>query len=303
MSAALLSGNTADRNGGFGLRQVVLGAVLLVLAACGGAKLPPPPDAEILDETQTVAVGLPSRPAESRSYSAMVVNLNSGRILHKENADEPRYPASLTKMMTLFLVFEDIKAGRLSMSDSLWISENAARQPPAKIGVKAGDTISVRDAVSAMSVKSANDVAVVIAENLSGSERAFANRMTQMARTIGMTKTRFVNASGLPDNRQVTTARDMAILGRALKKRHPRLSKSFASREFVYDGRRFRATNRLLGKVQGVDGIKTGYIRAAGYNLVASAKRGRTGVIVVVIGERSGKARNDAVEALIERYL
>lgn len=284
------------------MKRLAIALLALGLVACG-SKLPPPPDAEVLDENLTTVVALPAGPAAARSFSSMVVNARTGRVLYENNAQDLRYPASLTKMMTLFLVFEEIEAGRMSLNDDLWVSPNAAAKPPAKIGLRAGSTIKVREAIQALAVKSANDVAAVIAENLAGSEAAYAERMTKTAHKIGMTQTRFVNASGLPDTRQVTTARDMAILGRALKTRHPRHSRYFASREFVYNGRRFKSTNRLLGKVAGVDGIKTGYIRASGYNLVASANRGRKSIIVVVIGSTSGTARNDEVERLIERYL
>ena len=241
--------------------------------------------------------------AKARAYSAIVVDTKSGKILHEDRATELRYPASLTKMMTLYLVFEQIKAKRITLNTPLRVSRNAAAQPPSKIGVKAGSTIKVSDAIRALAVKSGNDVAVVIAENLGGSEANFANRMTLTARSLGMTQTRFVNASGLPDTRQVTSARDMAILSRAIKLRHPIYARYFSQREFRYAGRTFRATNRLLGTVKGVDGIKTGYIRLSGYNLAASARRGRKSIIVVVIGGRTGTERNKRVTALVERYM
>ena len=276
----------------------------LALAACGTAKLPPPPEAGATLDESTVAVAYnPSAHAERRSYAAMVVDTRSGKILYENDADDLRYPASLTKLMTLFIVFEDIKAGRISLDDSLYVSAYAASRPPSRLGLKAGSTITLGDAVQALAVKSANDVAAVIAENVGGSEAAFSKRMTQMAAALGMSHTRYVNASGLPDKQQITTARDMAILGRALKTRHPDLCRYFSARSCTYNGHTYRSTNRLLGKVPGVDGMKTGYIRDSGYNLVASAHRGRKSIIVVVIGGSTGKARNDAVTKLVQRYL
>ncbi|MEM1045331.1 MAG: D-alanyl-D-alanine carboxypeptidase family protein [Pseudomonadota bacterium] len=283
------------------MRNLFLVAIAFVLASCGAGVNSLPVSVTPSVTTASYAPA-PSGPVKARTYAAIVVDVRSGKVLHEVDSESLRYPASLTKMMTLFLVFEDLKSGKLSLNTRWRVSRNAARTPPAKIGVKAGTTISVRDAIRALSVKSANDVAAVVAENMAGSEAAFAARMTAMARALGMTSTRFVNASGLPDTRQVTTARDMAILGRALKLRHSRYARNFAAREFKYGGRRFRATNRLLGNVRGVDGIKTGYIRLSGYNLVASAKRGRKHIIVVVIGGKSGKARNAEVTRLIERY-
>ena len=284
--------------------RAVVGAMALALAACGTAKLPPPPEAGATLDESTVAVAYnPSAHAERRSYAAMVVDTRSGKILYENDADDLRYPASLTKLMTLFIVFEDIKAGRISLDDSLYVSAYAASRPPSRLGLKAGSTITLGDAVQALAVKSANDVAAVIAENVGGSEAAFSKRMTQMAAALGMSHTRYVNASGLPDKQQITTARDMAILGRALKTRHPDLCRYFSARSFTYNGHTYRSTNRLLGKVPGVDGMKTGYIRDSGYNLVASAHRGRKSIIVVVIGGSTGKARNDAVTKLVQRYL
>ena len=239
----------------------------------------------------------------SRAYAAMVVDARNGKVLHQNSARSLRYPASLTKMMTLYMVFEQLDAGRLRPTTQLSVSANAASRPPAKLGVREGTTISVDEAARAMAVRSANDVAVVIAENLAGSEEAFAARMTRKARSLGMTQTQFVNASGLPDPNQYTTARDMAILGEKLMEGFPRWSKYFQVRSFTYRGRKWTNTNKLLGKVQGVEGIKTGYIRASGYNLVTSVKRDGRHIIAVVIGGRTGRDRNAKMEALIEEYL
>ncbi len=240
--------------------------------------------------------------AVPRGHSVLVLDAASGRELHAVNADEARFPASLTKMMTLYLLFEEVSAGRKSLSSPLSVSANAARQPPAKIGLKAGTTISVEQAARALAVKSANDVAVAVAENISGSEAAFARKMTSKARLLGLRKTRFVNASGLPDTAQVTTARDMAKLGRALKSRFPQYASYFRARSFTYNGRSFRATNNLLGKVQGVDGLKTGYIGLSGYNLVATAQRGGKKRLVVVMGGKSESSRDREVTQLLESH-
>ncbi|MEP3665745.1 MAG: D-alanyl-D-alanine carboxypeptidase family protein, partial [Roseibium sp.] len=206
-----------------------------------------------------------------------------------------------TKMMTLYLLIEEVASGRYSLSTPLNVSAKAARQPPAKLGLKAGSTITVEQAARALAVKSANDVAIVIAENISGSESAFASKMTSKARALGLSRTRFVNASGLPDPAQVTTARDMASLGRALKNRFPQYGSYFRATSFSFNGRSYRATNNLLGKVAGVDGLKTGYISMAGYNLVATARRGNAQRMVVVMGGKSEGARDRQVTKLLEQ--
>jgi D-alanyl-D-alanine carboxypeptidase len=183
------------------------------------------------------------------------------------------------------------------------VSETAASRPPSKLGVEACSTISVDMAARAMAVRSANDVAVVVAENIAGSEEAFAEAMTRKARSLGMSRTSFVNASGLPDERQVSTARDMAILGKALSDRFPRWFRYFSTETVSYNGRSWRNTNRLLTKVEGMDGIKTGYIRASGFNLCASVRRDGKHVIACVIGGKSGAARNRRMRELIEAHL
>lgn len=240
---------------------------------------------------------------ERRAYSAIVVDARNGRVLFEEEAQSLRYPASLTKMMTLYIVFGQLESGRLTPATPLEVSAEAARQPPTKVGVRPGEPITVDTAVRALSVRSANDVAVVIAENLAGSEEAFAAAMTRQARALGMRQTTFVNASGLPDPRQVTTARDMAILGKALSDRYPRWFAYFSTESFTFNGRTWKNTNRLLGKVDGVNGIKTGYIRDSGFNLVVSVQRENKHIIAVVIGGRSGTSRNRKMEELIETYM
>jgi len=241
--------------------------------------------------------------ASAPEYAALVVDGHTGKTLHSRNADKRRFPASLTKMMTLYLVFEDIKAKRISLDTRLVVSKHAASRPPSKLGLKPGTTIRVRHAILALVTKSANDVATVVAENLAGSEKRFARRMTRTARNLGMSRTTFRNASGLPDKRQVTTARDMATLARALRSNFPKQFSYFKTRHFKYRGRIYRNHNRLLGKFAGTDGIKTGYTRASGFNLVSSVRRNGKYVVGVVIGERSGRKRNRKMVALLKRFI
>ena len=241
--------------------------------------------------------------AVARGYSELVIDQRTGRVLHEQNADGRRYPASLTKMMTLYILFEDIRAGRMRQTDLMTVSANAAAKPATKLGLQEGETITVLDAIRAMSIKSANDVATVVAEHVSGTEEAFADRMTRTAQSLGMSSTRFVNASGLPQAGQVTTARDMAKLARAIKTRHARYTPIFSARSYYFRGRRYDATNKLLGRVQGVDGLKTGYIRLAGHNLAATARRNGKAIIVVVLGGKSRTARDETVTVLVNRHL
>jgi D-alanyl-D-alanine carboxypeptidase len=245
-----------------------------------------------------------SAPAFANSkYSGIVVDVKSGRTLYSYKADTARYPASLTKIMTLYVLFEELEAGRMSLQTPLKVSKHAASRPPSKLGLKPGSTIKVKDAIMALVTKSANDVAVVVAENVGGSVPAFAQRMTRTARQIGMKRTTFHNPSGLPDNRQKTTARDMALLGRAIQERFPKYYKYFNTRVYTYKGRRYGNHNRLLGRVKGVDGIKTGYIRASGFNLVTSVNTGGRHIVAVVMGGRTGASRNAQMEKLISQYL
>ncbi len=238
-----------------------------------------------------------ARPA----FSTIAVDARSGKILYSKNADAKRYPASLTKIMTLYLVFEDLKAGKISLNTPLRVSRYGAARPPSKLGLKAGSTIRVKDAIGALVTTSANDVATTVAENLAGSESAFAARMTRKARFLGMTHTTFRNASGLPDGAQVTTARDMATLALRIQRDFPRQYGNFALRSYTYKKRRYRNHNRLLGRVTGVDGIKTGYIRASGFNLTTSARRGTKRVVAVVMGAKSARRRNRYMASLINR--
>lgn len=265
----------------------------LVLAGC---------QATATNPISAVAAAYAPQQPVAKGKSALVMDAGSGAVLYATNADAPRYPASLTKLMTLYILFEEIQTTSLSLNTPLPVSAEAASQPPSRIGLQAGSTITVRDAIRALAVKSSNDVAVVVAERLSGSEAAFAARMSRKARALGLSRTRFGNATGLPDPGNVTTARDMAKLARLIKARFPRYRANFRAQSFTYNGRTFDATNELLGTVRGVDGLKTGYIRASGYNLVATANRGRRRLIVVVIGGNSKKARDAEVTALIEAF-
>ncbi|WP_305983665.1 D-alanyl-D-alanine carboxypeptidase family protein [Roseibium sp. MMSF_3544] len=291
------------------LKKISALLLAVFLAACQTTQ-PAPPSPAAASSATTAPVQNASLPvigyapatAEERGFSALVLDASTGQELYAVNADAARFPASLTKMMTLYLLFEAVADGRYSLSSPLTVSVNAASQPPAKLGLKEGSTITVRQAAQALSVRSANDVGVAVAENLAGSEEAFARQMTQQARALGLSRTRFVNATGLPDPAQVTTARDMAKLGLALKRRFPQYASYYRAKSFNYNGRTFKATNNLLGKVPGVDGLKTGYIRMSGYNLVATARRGGKQLIVVVIGGKSETARDTEVARLIEAH-
>jgi D-alanyl-D-alanine carboxypeptidase len=225
--------------------------------------------------------------------------VNSGEVLQATNADSPRHPASLTKMMTLYLLFERLEAGTIKLSTELEVSRHAAAQAPSKLGLKPGETITVEDAIGAIVTKSANDIAVVVAEALGGTETDFAKMMTAKARALGMRNTTYHNASGLPDDRQITTARDQAILGRALQDRFPKYYPYFSMRKFVYHGRSMRNHNHLLGRVDGVDGIKTGYIRDSGFNIAVSMRRGSRHVVAVVFGGPSARWRDARVRDLM----
>ena len=225
----------------------------------------------------------------------------TGRVLHARGADQSRQPASIAKVMTLFLVFDALDAGRLGEGQTLKVSRRAASQPATRLGLRAGTTMTVRNAMRAVAVKSSNDAAVVLAEKLAGDERRFAALMTAKARAIGMRGTVFGNATGLPDRRTRTTARDIATLSRAILRAHPGRYALFGRRAIRWNDRSMASHNHLLGRVTGVDGIKTGYTARAGYTLAASAKRGGRRLIAVVLGAPTGRARDDRVGALLER--
>jgi D-alanyl-D-alanine carboxypeptidase len=236
-------------------------------------------------------------------FASIVVDANSGKVLDAVAADSPRHPASLTKIMTLYLLFERLDAGRIKLTTELPVSAHAAAQAPSKLGLKAGETIDVSSAIQAIVTKSANDVAVAVAEGLGGTETEFAKEMTAKARALGMSHTVYNNASGLPDDRQITTARDQAILGRAIHDRFPKYYHYFSTRTFTYQGNTMRNHNHLLGRVDGVDGIKTGYIHESGFNIITSVHRGGRYIVAVVFGGPSANARDARVIGLIAKAI
>jgi len=267
------------------------------------AGIRPRSSAWLLTSAFIAAASLDATPAAAYSppQAAMVVDLHSGKVLYQKSADAKRYPASITKVMTLFMVFEQMKAGHLKPETKLMVSKEAASRPPSKLGLKPGSYITVGDAMHALVTKSANDVAAVVAENIAGSEEAFARMMTYKARAIGMSDTTFRNASGLPDTTQKTTARDLITLGRHVLKEFPEQSKLFRTRYFKYGERRFRNHNRLLFNYKGMEGMKTGFTRASGFNLLASCRRGQKHLLAVVLGGRSGKHRNRRMRRILDR--
>jgi D-alanyl-D-alanine carboxypeptidase len=272
-----------DHKGGYVKIGFKIRSLTFVLGIAAGFLPAPPPAA-----------------AESK-FAQLVMDADTGRVLHAVNSDVPAYPASLTKMMTLYLVFEAVDKGRLKLEDRVVVSARAASQAPSRLGLEAGASINVRNAVLAVVTKSANDIAVALAEHLAGSEQEFALAMTAKARALGMKNSTFRNASGLPHKGQLSTARDMAILARALLRQFPHHYHFFAAESFTYAGVTHKNHNQLLSRYDGADGIKTGYIRASGFNLVASAKRGDQRVIGVVFGDRSPAARNARMAELLDR--
>ncbi len=239
--------------------------------------------------------------AANPKYASIVVDVESGAVLHARHADARRFPASLTKMMTLYMAFDAIERGRIDFDTKLPVSKRAAAQPPSKLALKAGSTIALEEAVLALVTKSANDVAVVVAEALSGTEWQFAKDMTAKARELGMRSTTFRNASGLPNSGQVSTARDMATLSIRLMQDFPQYYDYFQTRNFAYKGKRYNNHNRLLKRYDGADGIKTGYIRASGFNLAASVVRNGRRVVAVVFGGRTSRSRDDHMVELLDR--
>jgi D-alanyl-D-alanine carboxypeptidase len=233
-------------------------------------------------------------------YAAIVIDDNSAQVLHGENIDEPRHPASLTKIMTLYLLFEQIDAGKLKLDTPLSVSEFAAGQHPTKLHLKPGSTIAVEDAIKGLITRSANDAAVVVAEAIGGGEEDFAKLMTAKAHALGMAGTVYVNASGLPADDQITTARDQATLGRAIQDRFPIFYRYFSTVSFRYRGKDIHNHNALLGQVEGVDGIKTGYTEASGYNLVVNLRRGDRHIVAVVLGGTSNAKRDARMRELID---
>lgn len=291
----MVAGRAAFRRNlaGVAVRQALIGAVRrsilrpFVSAVIAGA----------------VVLGASAGASANSKYAAIVIDANTGKTLFSSAADSARYPASLTKMMTLYMLFDAMAAGKISKSTRIPISAKAAAEPPTKMGIKAGGSITVDDAIKALVTRSANDVATGVAEMLGGSEQRFAIMMTNRARSIGMKNTVFRNAHGLPNTQQRTTARDMAILGIALREHHPRHYDYFATRSFSYGKQRISTHNRVMTRMKGVDGIKTGYTRASGFNLVTSMQSGRKSIVAVVLGGKSARSRDDHMIALINEYL
>ena len=249
----------------------------------------------------TIGATAPSL-AQSKK-AAIVIDANTGKTLYSSSADSSRYPASLTKMMTLYMTFEAMSAGRISKDSRVVFSSYASSRPPTKIGVRPGGSITVEQAILSLVTKSANDAATALGEMLGGSEANFARMMTAKARKLGMNSTTFRNASGLPDPGQKTTARDMAILGMSLREHYPKYYSYFSTRSFAFGKSRMANHNKLLGRVKGVDGIKTGYTRASGFNLVSSVKVGDRKIVAVVMGGASGRSRDAEMARLIEAYM
>ncbi|HEY8612518.1 MAG TPA: D-alanyl-D-alanine carboxypeptidase family protein [Roseomonas sp.] len=269
-----------------GARWRLSGAVLCLAALC--------------------AAVLPARPAQAQSgdhrYAAFVQDAETGEVLFSAHADAARYPASLTKMMTLYLAFEALRRGKVTEKTLIRVSRHAASRPPSKLGLRPGSTILVREAIMALVTKSANDAAAALGEHLArGTETAFARMMTRKARALGMSRTTFRNASGLPDRAQVTTARDIALLSRRLIQDFPERYTYFSAAGFDWRGRYIGGHNRLLTAYEGADGIKTGYIDASGYNLAASAARDGRRLVAVMFGGATGAARDAHVMALLDR--
>lgn len=240
-------------------------------------------------------------PVVASKYAAIVIDRETQEVFFARNADVHRYPASLTKMMTLYMVFEALEKRQIRIDGHFKVSRRAAGQPPSKIGLRAGSKIKVKDAVLALVTKSANDVATTVAENLGKTEWQFARMMTAKAKQIGMKRTRFRNASGLPHRGQVSTARDMAILAKRLIEDYPGYFELFNTQRFRYKGRTYKNHNRLLAKYKGTNGIKTGYINAAGFNLVSSVERDGRNLIGVVFGGRTGRLRDKHMVSILDK--
>lgn len=265
------------------LRLGIAAAALVAAGLLDGIRMP-----------QAVAAG---------RHAAMVIDANSGQVLHAQAADEPRYPASLTKMMTIYIVFELMEQGRIAPDTRILVSAEAARVSPSKLGLEPGSQISAMDAVKALITKSANDIAVALAEHVAGTEAKFAQLMTRKAQQLGMTATTFRNAHGLPDSGQITTARDMLTLALRLNDDFPKQYKLFALRSFSYGGATHRNHNTMLDTYRGMDGLKTGYTTPSGFNLVASVRRDGRHIVGAVFGGTTASARNSHMRTILDRAL
>ena len=270
-----------------------------LFAALGAAALTAVSPLATSAQAQVPYLSMPTLPTTAPKYAAIVVDAKTGEVLYAKRADSPRYPASITKIMTLYLTFEALSSGRLRPEDPVTISPRAAAQAPTKLGLSAGDSLTVNEAMQALAIKSANDIAVALAEKLGGSEARFAAMMTLRAQELGMANTHFVNASGLPDSRQVSTARDIGILSRAVMRDYPQYYRLFSQQSFTFRGTSMNNHNGLLGAMPGVDGLKTGYTNASGYNIAISAVRDNRRLIAVVMGAPSTAKRNNNAEDLL----
>mgnify|MGYP002152654362 CR=1 FL=1 len=272
----------------------------MILPGIPGSRAAVPNLAALLAAAMVIAAMM--APAQARSrYAELVVDGTSGRVFHGRNADARKHPASLTKIMTLYLLFEALDEGKLRLDQKLKASRRAAGQPATKLGLRRGETITVRKAILALVTKSANDVATVVAEAISGSDRKFARTMTRRAQDLGMSRTTFRNASGLPNRGQLSTARDMARLAMAIRRDFPDYFKFFSRTSFTFRGKTYVGHNNLVGSFRGVDGIKTGYIHASGFNLVTSASRDEGRLVGVLFGGRSAKSRDKRMRKLLDQ--
>ena len=235
--------------------------------------------------------------------AAIIIDARTGKVLSSENPDTLNHPASLTKMMSLYLAFEALHRGTIDWDSTIKVSKTAAAKPPMRLGLKAGMKLTVREAVLGMIVRSGNDAAAAMAEKLGGTEARFAQMMTKKAHQLGMSRTVFINASGLPASAQVTTARDMSTLAIALMRDFPREYRLFATQSFMFRGRKVRGHNNLMYRYDGMDGIKTGYTNASGFNLVSAVRHGNRRVVGVVLGGRTAKSRDNKMAALLDRHL
>lgn len=240
-------------------------------------------------------------PIAEAKYASMIIDAETGRVYHEVNADTRNYPASLTKMMTLYMLFEKLEQHELNLETKMTVSANASRQPSSKMWLAAGSKITVEDAILGLVVRSANDVAVVVAEHLGKTERGFAQEMTKKAKSLGMTQTNFRNASGLPNRGQLSTARDMATLSQHLMNDFPQYYSYFSRTKFTYQGTTYRGHNRFVDRYEGADGLKTGYINASGFNLAGSAKRENKRLIGIVFGGKSAKQRDQHLAELMDK--
>jgi D-alanyl-D-alanine carboxypeptidase (penicillin-binding protein 5/6) len=270
-------------------RRVVV-ALVLALATVGAVDF----------GATSAALAQPRFVTTESKYAAIVMDPSSGEVLYERNADAPRYPASISKIMTLYLTFEALSTNRLKLTDTITVSQHAANMAPSRLGLRPGETITVDEAMRAVAVKSANDMAVALAERIGGSESRFAALMTLRAQELGMKNTHYVNASGLPDVRQISSARDIALLSRAVMRDYPQYYSYFSIKRFDWHGQSITNHNGLLGKMPGLDGLKTGFINASGFNLAASAVRDNHRLIAVVLGGNSTAARDAHVEDLLD---